>query len=217
MEGMQVQQRTRDTWALTGALAVILVVVAFAAIGGNTPDGDATASQVSSYYTDNGSKEIAAAVVLGLASVSLLFFVAILKRHLDALAPLGSVLPTVALVAGVVAVGGFMTAATLHFALADYADDIDPVAAQAINAIDSDFFLPFVGGLGTLVLAGSLLALRTGAFLPRWAAFLGVLIFVIVFTPAGFIGFALAGIWLIVISIRLYLAGEPTAAAPGSA
>ncbi len=205
------QSQARDTWALTGALAVVLVLVAFFAIGGNTPNGDASAAKVASFYSDNGGKETAAAIVLALGGVSLLFFVAILKRHLEAAAPAGSVLPTAALIAGTVAGVGFMTAATIHFALADYSDDIAPIAAQAVNAIDSDFFLPFVAGLSSLILASSLLALRTGAFLPRWAAILGVVIFVITFTPLGFISFILAGLWLVAISIRLYLAGEPAA------
>ncbi len=203
------QEQGRDTWALTGALAVVGVVVAFTAIGGSTPDGNASASNVVSFYSDNGGKEIAASIVLALAMVPLMAFTAILKRHLDAASPVGSVLPTFALIAGVVSAAGFLTAATLHFGLADYADDISPAAAQAINAIDSDFFLPFVVGLGTLVLAGSLAALRTRAFLPRWAAILGIVIFILNFTPIGFVAFMFSGLWIIAVSIVLYRRGRP--------
>ena len=124
-----------------------------------------------------------------------------------------SVIPAFALGGGVVAAGGFVTAATLHFALADYAGDIQPAAAQAINALDGDFFLPFTTGLAVLVLASSVGAIRAG-ILPKWLGWVGVVLFVVFFTPAGFIAFGLTGIWIIVVSILLYLRGAPAPTAP---
>ena len=140
-------QRNRNLAPLTGALFVVLTLIAFFAIGGNTPEGDDSAQKVVSFYSDHETKEIIAAVVLALGAVALIFFAATMKQRLEAASPDRGILPTVALGAGIVASGGFLTAATLHFALADYAGDIDASAAQALNAIDSDFFLPFVMGL----------------------------------------------------------------------
>jgi len=194
----------------------VLVLVAFFAIGGSTPDGDASARKVVSFYNDNETKEIIAAVVLSLGAVVLLAFASVLRDRLREALPGRSALPGLAFAAGVVAAAGFMTAATIHFALADYATDIRPAAAQAINAIDSDFFLPFALGTVSLVLAGSLAAIRTG-FLPKWLGGVGGVLFVISFTPAGFIGFGLAGIWIIVVSILLYQRSQPVAAVTGPA
>ena len=206
-------QQKRSLAPLTGALFVVLTLVAFFALGGSTPEGDDSAQKVVSFYSDHESKEMIAAVVLALGGVALIFFAATLKQHLSMTGPDRGILPTVALGAGIVAAGGFMTAATLHFALADYAGDIDPSAAQALNAIDSDFFLPFVLGLATMILATSLWLLGNRRLLPTWLAWAGIIIFVISFTPIGFIGFALAGLWVIVVSILLYLRDEtPTAA-----
>jgi hypothetical protein len=131
-----------------------------------------------------------------------------LTSHREVARPGRGILPTVALGAGIVAAAGFLTAATLHFALADYAGDIDASAAQALNAIDSDFFLPFVMGLSTLILATSLWLVRNKSLLPTWLGWVGIIIFVVSFTPAGFIAFGLAGIWIIVVSILLYLRDE---------
>ena len=201
-------QQKRDLAPLTGALFVVLTLIAFFAIGGSTPEGDDSAQKVVSFYSDHETKEIIAAVVLSLGAVALIFFAATLKQRLEVAGPDRGILPTVALGAGIIAAGGFLTAATLHFALADYAGDIDASAAQALNAIDSDFFLPFAMGLATLILATSLWLLRNRSLLPTWLGWLGIIIFVISFTPAGFIGFGLAGIWIIVVSILLYLRDE---------
>ena len=201
-------QQKRNPAPLTGALFVVLTLIAFFAIGGSTPEGDDSAQKVVSFYSDHETKEIIAAVVLSLGAVALIFFAATLKQRLEVAGPDRGILPTVALGAGIVAAGGFLAAATLHFALADYAGDIDASAAQALNALDSDFFLPFAMGLATLILATSLWLLRNRSLLPTWLGWLGIIIFVISFTPAGFIGFGLAGIWIVVVSILLYLRDE---------
>jgi hypothetical protein len=151
---MELQKR--NLAPLSGALFVVLVLIAFIPLGGNTPEGDDSVQKVVSFYSDHETREIISSIVLALGAVSLLFFSATLKQRLEALEPDGGILPTVAFAAGIVASGGFLAAATLHFALADYASDIQPSAAQAINAIDSDFFLPFAMGIAALVLATSL-------------------------------------------------------------
>jgi hypothetical protein len=197
----------RDPRALTGALFVVLVLVAFIGLGGDTPDGDASAQKVVSFYSDNETKELIAAVVLSLGSVSLLFFSSTLRDRFRAAVIGPSALPGFAFGAGVLAAGGFLAAAGVHFALADYAEDVQPAAAQALNALDSDFFLPFATGVAALVLASSLLAIRT-KLLPPWLGWVGILLFIVSFTPVGFIGFGLSGIWIIVASVLLYLRGE---------
>jgi hypothetical protein len=203
-------QQKRNFAPLTGALFVVLTLVAFFAIGGSTPEGDDSAQKVVSFYSDNESKEMIAAVALALAAVALIFFSATLRRCLEAASPDRGILPTAAFGAGIIAAGGFLTAATLHFALADYASDIDASAVQAINAIDADFFLPFVAGLATMILATSLWLVRNRSLLPTWLGWAGIIIFIVSFTPAGFIGFGLAGIWIIVVSVLLYLRDETT-------
>jgi hypothetical protein len=207
-------QQKRNLAPLTGALFVALVLIAFIPIGGNTPEGDDSAQKVVSFYSDHEGKEIAAAIVLALGAVALLFFAATLKQRLERERPDRGILPAAAFGAGIIASGGFLAAATLHFALADYAADIDPSAAQALNAIDSDFFLPFVAGLATLILATSLWLLRNRSLLPTWLGWVGIVIFIVCFTPAGFIAFALSGLWIIVVSILLYLRDETATDAP---
>jgi hypothetical protein len=194
----------RDSSPLTGALFVVLTLLAFLVLGGSTPDGDASARKVVSFYDDNGTREIFASAVLALGAVPLVAFAATVRERFRSLMPEGSILPTFAFGGGVLSATGFCVAATIHFALADYADNIGPVAAQAINAIDSDFFLPFTTGLAILMLATSLMTIKVGV-LPKWMGWVGVVLFVVFFTPAGFIAFGLSAFWLIAVSVLLYL------------
>lgn len=207
------QGQKRDLAPLTGALFVVLTVVAFVALGGETPDGDASGAKVVSFYDDNETQQILAAVVLSLGSVALLFFSATLRERLISVLPERSSLPTAAMIGGVVAASGFLVGAGVHFALADYADNIRPAAAQALNALDSDLFLPFTSGLAVLMLSTSMLVIRT-RFLPAWLGWVGVVLFVLFFTPVGFIAFGLSGIWIIVVSVMLYLRGDTAASVP---
>jgi hypothetical protein len=202
----------RDVGWLTGALFVVLVLVAFFAVGGSTPDGDASAKKVVSFFHHHKDKQIAAAIVLTLSSVPLLFFTASLRSRLHDALPPGSVIPAFAVGGGILAAAGFVTGAAIHFALADLASKIQPAAAQALNALDNDFFLPFTTGLAVLVLATSVGAIRARV-LPRWLGWVGVVLFVVFFTPVGWIAFMLSGIWMIIASVLLYVRGAPAAAA----
>jgi hypothetical protein len=205
--------RNRNFAPLTGVLFVVLVLVAFFALGQSTPGGKDSGLKVVKFYKDNGGREMAASFVLGLSAVPLLYFSAMLRERGRVALQGRSALPNFAFGAGVVTAGGFLTAGALHFALSDFGDNIRPVAAQALNAIDNDFFLPFAVGLVTLVLATSLMAIRAG-LLPKWLGWVGIAIFVIGFTPAGFIAFGLSGIWVIVVSILFYVRGEAGGVAP---
>jgi membrane-bound ClpP family serine protease len=106
--------------------------------------------------------------------------------------------------------------AGIESAAANSVDNIPASAMQALNALDNDFFLPFSTGIIVLVLATSLITLR-GTLLPRWLGWVGIVLFVVSFTPVGFVAFGLSGIWIIVVSILLYLREETGAPAPAAA
>jgi len=102
-----------------------------------------------------------------------------------------------------VAATGIATDAAIRFALGDLAEDIDPIAVQTLNALWTDFFFPMVVGFATLILATSLAALRTRV-IPVWLAWVGFLICVVFFTPAGFVAFLVSGLWFVIASVLLW-------------
>jgi hypothetical protein len=187
---------------LTGVVFVVLVLVVFM-LEGDTPDVDDSAREVVDFYGDHEGQMFFGSVILGLASVALIFFAASLRRALRRGEEGAGVLSVAAFGGGVVAAAGFGTDAAFRFALADSAEDINPAAAQALNALFGDFFFPMVVGISTLVLATALAALRT-QLIPVWLAWVGIAIFVLFFTPLGFIGFMASGLWIAAVSVLLW-------------
>ena len=200
------RSRARDVVALTGALSVFLIIASFV-VWGNTPKGDASGAAVFAHYTENRTQGLIAAAMLAVSAIPLVAFAASLRERATALMP-DSMLPSFAFGAGIVAAAGFIGAAGIHLALSDYGRDIDPAAAQALNTLDADSFVLFTAGLSALVLAGSLIALRSRLVSP-WLGWAGIIVAIAIFTPIGFFASCAAGAWIIATSIILYLRGQP--------
>lgn len=70
-------------------------------------------------------------------------------------------------------------------------------------------FIPFVTGLGIMLVATGLATLRYGGVLPRWLGWAGVIVGIAIFIPfIGFVAFGLSGIWVLAASIVLYQRGS---------
>ena len=205
----------RDLIALTGALFVVLLVAGFV-IGGDTPDGDAAGAKVISSYKDNETQNVIAIILIGLSTVPLLLFASTFRERARAALPGRSVIPNFILLAGGLTAAGLLGAGTIHLALTDLADEIRPQAAQALNALDNDSWIAFAPPVVMLVLGGSLAGIRS-TLLPTWLGWVGVVLFVLIFTPVGFFASLLALIWLIVVSVLLYLRGDTEPGAAGQA
>lgn len=202
--GGRARSAPRDLVALTGGLFVLAVVGAFIA-GGDTPNGDASAATVIAHYTENRTQGIIASVVLALSAVPALAFAARLRER----ARIGAhrTLADFTFAAGVLTAMGCLAVAGIHLALAEYARDLDPAAAQALNALDADSFVALATGIAALVLGGSLIALRS-SLLPAWLGWTGIPVAIAIFTPVGFFAACLGGIWIITSSVVLSAHGE---------
>jgi hypothetical protein len=184
----------------TGIIFVVLVVLITILLGQGQNATKKTAQEIVTHYKDHSTKESIGAILIVYASVSMLFFGGWLRRLLrDAEGP-GGILSAVAFGGAVAFAGGAAVAGSIHLALPDLADDINPVALQAINGIDYDMFFFFPVGLGTLVLATGISVVRHGA-LPKWFGWVSVVLGVIFFTPAFFIFFFIGPLYFLVLSI----------------
>lgn len=208
-------QRWHVLAPLTGVLFVALVVAAFI-IGGETPDTNDSPQKILDFYVDNGNSQLWAGAVLAWATVPLMFFLGVLRSTLHAAEGSIARLSAVAFGGGIVMIVGVLSFAGFSFTLGDVADDgLTPVAAQALNALNSDFFFPVAVGTATLMIATGIASLGSRA-LPRWLAWPALVIGVVALTPAGFFAFLAFMLWTVATSILLWRArsAEPPATAP---
>lgn len=186
---------------LTGVLFVVLLIVGFA-IQGEPPDADSDVQEIVDHYVDKKDAIWASASVLLIAVTSLLFFASYLRNRFADASGDRSLLPGLVLVgASIFAVGGAIDT-TIQIALAEAAEDIDPVAVQALQALWDNDFIPLALGVIVFLLSAGIAAVRTGV-LPAWLGWIAIALAVIGFTPIGFAAFIGMGLWIIATSVLL--------------
>jgi hypothetical protein len=209
------QESTWERLAPLAGLVFVVIAVAVFAIGGSTPGDHDTAHEVQTFYGNHHDKHMILAFVLTLSIPFLLFFVSCLRHDLRRAGGTGQ-LANAAFAGGVLAAVGFGILAFVHLALADAADSAKTIGTtQVLNVLDSNDFLPVAAGVGVLVFGAGLSAVRHGG-LPKWLSWAGVVIGILTFTPAGFIGFLASGVWIAIASILLTQARHSAAPAPAA-
>lgn len=199
---------------LTGIAFVVLLIIGFGPVGGDTPGSDDSASKISAFYHDHQTKEVVAAVIVALAVIFFAMFIVALWDYLRGDGANGDFWPTVALVGGVVSVAGFCLAITVHAALVDGGHNKLPGDAMiALNAVDNWDFFAFAFPLTIMLFGVAGATLKGQADLPKWLGWLALVIGILFFAgPLGFIAFLLTGIWIIIASVVMYRrAGAATA------
>jgi len=195
----------QDRWErlapLTGVIAVAIIVAVFA-IGGETPEPEDRAVKVRAYYIKHHDKHAALAFILAIAIPFLLFFVSSLRRDLRRAGGTGQ-LANAAFAGGVLAAVGFGVLASVHLALAESAAHARTITTtQTLNVLDGNDFIPAAAGIAVLVFAAGASAIRHGG-LPKWLGWVGIVIGVVAFTPAGFFAFLAGGLWVLIVSVLL--------------
>jgi len=198
------QSRWERLAPLTGVISVAIIVAVFA-IGGETPEPEDGAAKVQAFYMTHHDKHAALAFILAIAVPFLLFFASSLRSDLRRSGGTGQ-LANAAFAGGVLAGVGFAILASVHLALAESAAHARTIGTtQTLNVLDGNDFIPAVAGIGLLVLAAGASAIRHGG-LPSWLGWIGIVIGVAAFTPAGFFAFLAGGLWILIASIALVLA-----------
>lgn len=204
-----------ERWApLAGVLFAVIFAIGILTTG-DTPDTDASGSEVISHYDDSGKIFVGIAAA-GIAAVLLLFFAGVLRSRLREAGP--EWLASVAFGGAVVYAAGLGIFGLTQFALLDASDLGQPEVAQALNIIDNDNFLPVVIGLAAVLLATAwhILASRS---LPTWLGWVSLVLGVLALAgPAGFIAFLLFPVWVLVVAVVLFRqAATPGAVDTGTA
>lgn len=214
---------SRSRWErlapLTGVVFFVLIAVTFA-LSNDTPNTDSSTADTAGYWSAHDSRLIAGAIVGTFAVIFLVWFGGSLRSALMRAEGGEGRLSTLAF-AGVLIIGiSGGIANSLQFTVADTVGDVPAASTQTLSVISEDFFLPFLAGIVILLFASAICTLRFGA-LPKWLGWAAIVIGIATVTPAGFIGFLASFVWLLVVSIVLFLregqgatTATPTAQAP---
>ena len=186
---------------LTGVAFVVLVIIGFA-IGGEPPDLDDPAREIVDFYADNKTKVMIGAALEGIAATLFVFFGGYVRRVLRDAEGERGILSAIAFAGTIIFAVGLAIDATISMAMAESAEDVDPSAVQALAALFQNDYVPFAVGLQVFLLAMGIAAVRTGA-IPKWIAWIAIVLGVVAMTPAGFVAFLGTGILVLVLSVVL--------------
>jgi hypothetical protein len=204
------------SWAryapLSGVLAVAIVVVSVIITGFDSVDSNDSVVKIVKFWHDNDSEQMTGAILGAISMIPLLWFLGSLRSAFRAAEGETGRLSSIAFGAGIVLVGFILVSSALQFAVAESVGDVPPVATQTLSVLYSDCFFGFPVGFGTLLLASSLVILRTGV-LPVWLGWASLVLAIVFVTPAGEFLFPLVLLWILVVSVMLYQKQSPAAPA----
>ena len=194
---------------LAGVATVVLSLIAFI-VEGDPPSGDDPIDEVVSFYTDNDTDQLWAGALFLWAMAAFVLFAGGLWRLLrDAETERRGASALVLVGAAVFAVGSALFAG-ITFTLGDFADDLDPAAVQALNALNQDLFAPLALGVFTFLVGAGASMIGTGA-LPRWLGWVAVVLGVAALTPVGLGAFLALGVWILIVSALIFQRGAASA------
>jgi hypothetical protein len=205
----------RNGWLvpLTGVAFIVLAIISII-VGGEPKDADRPAGEIVEWYVDNKDSVMISAFIGMAATVLLVFFGAYLRNVLRAGAGGEDMLSLVSFIGIVVIAVGFAIDATILIALAEGADDIDPVAVQALQALWDNDFVPIALGILLFLWATGIAVVKTGV-LPKWLGWIMIVLGVLAITPLGFAAFL--GSVVVILVISILLAVRARSAPPGPA
>jgi hypothetical protein len=195
---------------LTGIASAVFVLVGV--LSGTEPaESSSSPAKVVHTYALHRSSIETTSVLIGISLLLLLLFAASLRAYLRR-SEGGEGLGAVVLAGATISVTAGLLAVAIEYCLAHNLLNLTPSTVQAGNIVAQEVFVPILAGVFLITFA-SFLAILRGADLPRWLAWLSLLIAVAAVIPpigfAAFIGFVL---WVVLTSIFMYLRTE---AAPG--
>jgi len=201
--------------ALSGVAAVLMVVVAFVAHGGDTPGTEDSGAAVNSFYDSHSGREFAGSFVLAAAAPFFVIFAVSLALALwPSEGSRRALWPYVLIAGGAVAGLAFTMTGMFQFVITDAADQsgFSEAGLQALNALTVDAWVAFNAGLGVMMLgaAGALFARKASPVLAWIALVVGIANFI---PYADFAALIVAGLWIIWTSIQLYRRGDAFAPA----
>lgn len=185
-------------WSSRAGAAFTVLAVIGAEPGGSTPGDTASGQAVIAFYLRHAARQKAAVVFLAFAFIALVFFAGWLRVYFRRQTSQDGLTVT-ALAGTALLAAGQTIGAELSWTLAAAPGQLQPRAAQALNAAANDMVITSAAGWFIFSVAIGLAIIRSKA-LPRWLGWLSVVIAIVVVTPAEFAAFLAFAVWTVIVS-----------------
>jgi hypothetical protein len=199
-------------WAsLGGVLYVVLFVIGTILLFDGAPDSDASPARVIAYYSDSGhrNKIMFGWLVAGLGIFFFLWFLASLRQAVRRVEGGDGFLTALTTIGGVIYAALAFAAIALNVGVRTMSDDtykhtVYPGLIYAAN--DASYVMHATGGAGAaaMIIAATLAFMRAGA-IPKWSGWVGIVLGVLALASIIFFPQAAIGIWLLAVSIWLFV------------
>jgi hypothetical protein len=201
-------------WAgLCGAVYVVLFVVGTIVFFSGAKGGDDAPDVVRAWYSDSGHRDRLhyGWVLIGLGIFALLWFIAALRRSVSAGDRDGILTAIVSLGGGIYAALA-LASVSLEDGIKTMSDDTyrHQVFPELIHAADDAGWVIHAAGcagLGAMIIAASYAFMLRGTW-PKWAGWLGIVIGVLSLASIVFFPQFLFLLWILVVSILMFLRPE---------
>jgi hypothetical protein len=206
-------------WATLGGVAyVVLFVIGVLLIYNGTPDSGSAPGKIIAYYSDSGHRDRINIgwVLAGLGYFFFLWFLSALRQSIRRLEADDGFLTGLATMGGVVYATLSLAALAVETGIRTMSDDTyqHQVFPAIIHAADDAAWVLHASGgvgLGAMIIAASLAALRARA-VPTWAGWLGIVVGILGLGLVIFFPWFLVAIWILVVSIGMFLRAGRAAA-----
>jgi hypothetical protein len=199
------QTRAGTTWdaerwsPLAGLVAVVLWIIGIV-IAGDIENKD-TGREILAQYNSDGNQILAAGLIWLIGTAFFIWFLGSLRSRLAAAEGTNPHFSAIAFAGGIVASVFLMLIPTANMVGVDQKEDLDASAALAIHNIGDIFWIGLLYTAPVLLAATAVVALRTGAVLPRWLAWITLLMAIVMLVPVvgwAVISFAFP-IWILLV------------------
>src|SRR5881394_1612585 len=196
--------------ALSGAVYVLLFVVGTIVLFSGAKGGDDPPATVIKWYSDSGHRDRVnfGWILIGLSIFFLLWFIAALRRAVNAGDPDG-ILTSVVTIGGSIYAALALVAVALNDGIRTMSDDTfqHRVYPELIHAADEAGWVIHASGaagLAAMIIAASYAFMSRGTW-PKWAGWLGMVIGVLSLAAIVFFPQFLFLLWILVVSVVMFL------------
>ena len=195
---------------LAGAAAVVLFLLGALVhdVIGDTPGSDAPAQEFATYYQEEDGSIWGASVLIFVGLALFLWFVGTLRAALQSIEGGVGRLAATAQAGGVATAvlifAGFGTQVSAAILVSEREPSIDPEVAVGFWFVGDGIIVGSFYAAAVLLAASGLLFLRSRALVPRWFAWVTVVIALLLLVPwINWIAFFAFAIWVILASVFL--------------